>query len=180
MTFNFYVFVPVRTPPPPAAESCSCDNFWTTFWISFNFGMIVGPDPYIEYLIRFWSIFVATLNFNFQGQMWNLLYLSQKWSHCHEMKTKHIDWTLGHKCDHQAWHLPWPWPWKVKYGICYISQPKVVRRLSVRIYLILTGMTSDVSVPLTHLVQSINQSASQPINQSFSYQGVPLITPSRT
>ena len=22
----------------------SCDNFWTTFWISFIFGWIVGPD----------------------------------------------------------------------------------------------------------------------------------------
>ena len=135
--------------------------------------MIVGPDPYIDYLIRFWSIFVATLNFNFQGQMWNLLYLSQKWSDCHEMKTKHIDWTLGHKCDHQAWHWPWPWPWKFKYGICFISQPKVVRRLSVRIYLILTGVTSDVSVPLTHLVQSINQSIIHQLkrlfNQSINY-----------
>ena len=40
-----YVFVPVRTPPPPpAADSCSRDNFWTTFWISFIFGTIVGPD----------------------------------------------------------------------------------------------------------------------------------------
>ena len=27
-----------------------------------------------------------TLNLNFQGQMWNFLYLSQKWSVCHETK----------------------------------------------------------------------------------------------
>ena len=40
-----YVFVPVRTPPPPpAADFCSRDNFWTTFRISFIFGTIVGPD----------------------------------------------------------------------------------------------------------------------------------------
>ena len=60
---------------------------------------------------------------NFQGQIWNLLYLSQKWSDCHEMKSKHIDWTLGHQCDHRFWPWPWPQPWifKVKYGICYIS-----------------------------------------------------------
>ena len=32
---------------------------------------------YIDYLIRFWSIFVVTLTF-FQGQIRNLLYLSQK------------------------------------------------------------------------------------------------------
>ena len=36
--------VPVRTPPPQAADSCSRDNFWTTFWISFICGMIVGPE----------------------------------------------------------------------------------------------------------------------------------------
>ena len=64
-----------------------------------------------------------TLTLNFQGQIWNLLYLSQKWSDCHETKSKHIDWTLGLKCDHRVW--PWPWPrpsiFKVKYGISYIS-----------------------------------------------------------
>ena len=39
------------------------------------------------------------------------------------MKTKHIDWTLGLKCDHWVWPWPWPWPWifKVKCRICYIS-----------------------------------------------------------
>ena len=39
------------------------------------------------------------LTLNFQGQIWNLLHLSQKWSDWHEMKSKHIDWTLGLKCD---------------------------------------------------------------------------------
>ena len=80
------------------------------------------PWP-IYYIIRFWSIFVVTLTLNFQGQIWNLLYLSQKWSDCHETKNKHIDLTLGLKCDHRVWPWPWPWPWvfKVKYGICYIS-----------------------------------------------------------
>ena len=49
-----------------------------------------------------------------------------KWSHCHETKSKHIDWTLGLKCDHRVWSWPWPWPWifKVKYRICYISAKK--------------------------------------------------------
>ena len=80
------------------------------------------PWP-IDYLIRFWSVLVVTLTLNFQGQIWNLLYLSQKWSDCHETKSKHIDWILGLKCDHRVWPWPWPWPWrfKVKYGICYIS-----------------------------------------------------------
>ena len=64
-----------------------------------------------------------TLTLNFQGQIWNLLYLSQKWCDCHETKSKHIDWSQGLKYDHQI--LPWPWHWhwifKVKYGIGYIS-----------------------------------------------------------
>ena len=47
-----------------------------------------------------------TLTLNFQGQIWNLLYLSQKWSDCHETKSKHIDWTPGLKCDQWVW--PWP------------------------------------------------------------------------
>ena len=70
------------------------------------------------------------LTFNFQGQIWNLLYLSQKWSDCHKTKTEHIGRTLGLKCHHRVWPWPWPWPWsfKVNYGICYISTksgPKV-------------------------------------------------------
>ena len=64
-----------------------------------------------------------TLTLNFQGQIQNLPYLSQKWSDCHETKSKHNDWTPGLKCDHRIWLWPWPWPWifKVKYRICYIS-----------------------------------------------------------
>ena len=64
-----------------------------------------------------------TLALNFQGQIWNLLYISQKWPDCHETNNKYNDWNLGLKCDHQIWPWPWPWPWifRVKYGICYIS-----------------------------------------------------------
>ena len=64
-----------------------------------------------------------TLTLNVQGQIWNFLYICPKWPDCHETKSKHIDWTLGLKCDHQIWPWPWPWPWifKVKYRICYIS-----------------------------------------------------------
>ena len=87
-------------------------HFWHDCW----------PWP-IDYLIGFWSIFAVTLSYIFQGQIWNLLYLSQKWSDCHETKSKHIDWTLGLKCDHWIWPWPWHWPlfFKVKYRICYIS-----------------------------------------------------------
>ena len=64
-----------------------------------------------------------TLTLNFQGQMWNLLYLSQKWSDCHKTKSKHIDWSQDLKCYHWVWPWTWPWPWifKIKYGIGYIS-----------------------------------------------------------
>ena len=64
-----------------------------------------------------------TLTLNFQGQMWNSLYLSQKWSDCQETKSKHIDWSQDLKCDHWVWPWTWPWSWifKVKYGIGYIS-----------------------------------------------------------
>ena len=64
-----------------------------------------------------------TLTLNFQGQMWNSLYLSQKWSDCQEAKSKHIDWSQDLKCDHWVWPWTWPWSWifKVKYGIGYIS-----------------------------------------------------------
>ena len=44
-----------------------------------------------------------TLTLNFQGQILNLLYLSQKWFDCHETKSKHIDWTPGLKWDHRVW-----------------------------------------------------------------------------
>ena len=58
-----------------------------------------------------------TLTLNFQGQIWNLLYLSQKWSDCHETKSKHIDWPPGLKCDQWVW----PWPWN------YLCIPKLQR-----------------------------------------------------
>ena len=69
-----------------------------------------------------------TLTLTFQGQIWNLLYLSQKWCDCHTTKSKHIDWCQGHKCDHRVWPWLWPWPWifMVKCGICYNSA-KMVR-----------------------------------------------------
>ena len=138
-------------------------------------------------------ILAMTLTLNFQGQIWNLLYLCQKWSNCHETKSKHIDWTLGLKCDHHIW--PWPWLFKVKYGICYIStktgliatkrkanisnevQASIATngfdlghdldiwfsrsnviltiwwpRSGIRIYQMMTGVTSDVGVLWTHLV----------------------------
>ena len=95
------------------------------------------------------------LTLNFQGQIWNLLYLIQKASDCHETKSKHMDGTHGLQCDHGVWPWPWPRPWifKVKHGICYISiksDPKI-RCKDVQV----TGVTSDVGVPSTHLVSKL-------------------------
>ena len=51
--------------PPPAAESCSRDNFRTTFRISLIFLQDWWPWPF-GYLIRFWLI--SVMNF----RTWNL------------------------------------------------------------------------------------------------------------
>ena len=88
-----------------------------------------------------------TLTLNFQGQISNLLYLSQKWSDCHETKSKHIDWALGFKCDHRVWPWPWPWPWifKVKCRIGYISAKNgaiaMKRKANISIDLTTSNMT---------------------------------------
>ena len=64
-----------------------------------------------------------TLTLRFQGQRWNLLYLSPKRYDFHETKGKHVNRNLHLNCGQWVWHLLWPWPWisKVKYGSCYIS-----------------------------------------------------------
>ena len=63
------------------------------------------------------------LDLEFSRSNMEFAIVSQKWSDCHETKSKHTDWTLGLKCDHRVWPWPWPWPWifKVEYRICYIS-----------------------------------------------------------
>ena len=93
-------------------------------------------------------ILAMTLTLNFQGQILNLLCLNQKWSFCHETKSKHIDWTPGLKCD--QWDWPWPWPWHLNFQGQMWSWP--FGDQGVRIYQIVTGVTSDVGVPSTHLV----------------------------
>ena len=109
-----------------------------------------------EQLVSFWLIFVVTLTSNFEGQIWNLLYLSQKWPDCHETKSKHIDWTLGPKCDHKVWPWPWPWPWffKVKYVICYISAKNgsisTQRKANILIELQASNVTNGFDLGIDH------------------------------
>ena len=50
-----------------------------------------------------------TLAMNFQGQIWNMLYLIQRLFHCHIMKNTYIEWTEG-----LNYNQVWPWPWKVR------------------------------------------------------------------
>ena len=106
-----------------------------------------------------------TLTLNFQGQIWNLLY--------HDLDL----WILKVKCDLDLWPHTWPWPWifMVKFWNSCISEwegwltlhkgggsRSVMTmtmtiwwaRSGVWIYQIVTGVTSVVGVPSTHLVSS--------------------------
>ena len=51
------------------------------------------------------------LDYKFQGLIWNLLYLGQRWFDCRKMKSAYIELTEGLN-DYQVW--PWPWLWKIR------------------------------------------------------------------
>ena len=108
-----------------------------------------------------------TLTLNFQGQILNWLYVSQKWSDCHETKSKHIDWALGFKRDHRVrpWSWPWPWIFKVKYRIGYIPPSKMVwlqrnekqtHRLNSRLQMGPSGLTLALTLTLNFQGQISN------------------------
>ena len=100
-----------------------------------------------------------TLTLNFQGQIWNWLYLCQKWSDCHEKKSEHIDWTqasngtigfdLGHDIDLE---------FSRSNMELAISLPKMVRlprnekrthRLNYRLQMGSSGLTLAMTLTLT-------------------------------
>ena len=92
----------------------------------------------------------VTLTLNFQGEIWIFIYLNQNWPDCHETKSKHIDfnsrpqiWPMGLTLAMTLIFEFWG-----SYVIFTIWWP----RSGVRIYQIVTGVTSDVGVPSTHLV----------------------------
>ena len=113
-----------------------------------------------------------TLTLNFQGQIYNLLYLSRKWPDWHETKSKHINWTQGLKCDLDLWPHTWPWPWiavisewegrltlnKGCGSRSFMTMTVTIwwPRSDVRICQRVTEVTSDVGVPLTHLIYTNN------------------------
>ena len=100
------------------------------------------------------SDLTLTMTLNFQGQIWNLLYLNQKWSDCHETKSKHIAlnsrpqiWPMG-----LTLAMTLIFEFSGSYVILTIWWP----RSGVRIYQIVTGVTSDVGMLSAHLVPSGN------------------------
>ena len=70
------------------------------------------------------------------------------------MKSKHIDWNLGLKCDHRVWPWPWPWPliFKVKYIICYISAKngQIATKLKANISIELKASNVTIRCDLGH------------------------------
>ena len=127
-------------------------HFWQDWWTSLA-----------EYVIRFWSISTVTLTFNFQGQIFNLLYLSQKWSDFHKQKA---NISIELKWDHWVWPWPWCWPWifNVKYGIA-LSQSKIVQlpqnekqtyRLNFRPQMEPSGLTWAIILTLSFQAQRGN------------------------
>ena len=96
-----------------------------------------------------------TLTLNFQGQLWNWLYLCQKWSDCHETKNEHID--LNSRP--QMWPSDLtlaltltPWIFKVKYEICYISTKSgpIATRQKANISIWTLGLKFDNGFDLDH------------------------------
>ena len=95
-----------------------------------------------------------TLTLNFQGQIWNCLYLCPKWSDYHETKSKFINCTLGLECDLKIWTLPWPWHWiiKVEYEICHISTTNdpIATKRKAHISIWTLGLKCDNGFDLDH------------------------------
>ena len=161
---------PLPPPPPPAADSCSRDNFWTTFGISFIFGTIVGPDLQITWLhFRRFSSWPWPRFFKVK---YGICYISAKNGPIATKRKANIaielwgsnvtsGFDLGHDLDLEFSRS------NIEFAI---SQPKMVRLprnekqtywLNSRpqmwpmvwIYQIVTGVTSVVGVPSTHLVR---------------------------
>ena len=80
----------------------------------------------------------------FQGQVYILLYISQKGPNCHETKSKHIDWTLGLKSVTNRINLGHDLDLKFFRSNTEFAGVMICR--------IVTGVTSDIGVPWTRLV----------------------------
>ena len=146
-------------------------HFWHDCW----------PWP-IDYLIKLWSIFVVTLSLNFQGEMWNLLYISAQNGLIATKKKQIYRFNSRPQIWPRVWPWPWPWPfdfqgqmwpwpltthmaltmdsciseWEGRLTLnkgSFITMTVTIwwPSLGLRIYQIVTGVTSDVGVLSTHL-----------------------------
>ena len=126
-----------------------------------------------------------TLTLNFQGQIWNFLYLSQKWSDCHKTKSNILTeprpqmWLIGLTLTITLTFEFWgsnvtlmvkfwnscisEWEGRLtlhKWGgsMSFMTMTMTIwwPRSGVWIYQIVTGVTSVVGVPSTHLVYIAN------------------------
>ena len=141
---------PAQPPPPPAADYRSRDNFWKTFWISFILEQLLALTyRFIDYLIKFWSILTMTMTMtlNYQGQVWNLLYLSNKSG---PIATKR-------KQTYRLLSSPQMWTMGLTLAMTLAFEPPRSNvtltiwwpRSGVRICQNVTGLTSAVGVPST-------------------------------
>ena len=152
-------FLCFRTPPPlappPSADFCSRDIFLTTFGVSFIVGTIVGPDLWITWLdfgrFSLWPwpwIFKVKHGICYISSRNGPIATKQKANILIELKALNVTmgFDLGHDLDLDFSRS------NMEFAI---SQSKVIRRSGVRIYKIMTGVTFDVGVPSTHLVQFV-------------------------
>ena len=129
-------FQSLNHPSLPRGPYCFCAIWYATarivtdrrllftWWIPNHFSFLVRFwqdlwSWFKDYPIKFWSIVAVPLALNFQGQIFNLLYLSQKSSDRLETKSKYADRIMSLKCNIYFWPWPWPWPW---FYLLYLSQ----------------------------------------------------------
>ena len=121
-----YVFVPVRTRrcrrrPQTFVHAITSEQLFG--FLSFLVGLMTYTCR-LDYLIRFWSIFILSLTLNWIFKV--------KYGICYNaatnglMATKRKHCTLGLERDNEIWPWPWPWPkiFLVKYEICHTSSPQ--------------------------------------------------------
>ena len=94
-----------------------------------------------------------TLTLNFQGQIWNLLCLSQKWSNCY--KTKKQIYRMNSRV--QMWLLGLTLAITLTVLFSRSNVTLNFDHTGVRSYHIVIGVTSDVGVPPTRLVHVESQ-----------------------
>ena len=178
-------------------------TFWTTCWISFIFGAIVGPDLYITWLDFGWFlswpwpwIFKVKHGICYISAKNGSIATKRKANISIDLKASNVTirFDLGHDLDLEfsRWNMEFAisqpnvvrLPWNEKQTYRLNSRPQVWPmgltlamtltfefsrsnviftiwwpRSGVRIYQIVTGVTSDVGMPSTHLVVFCNRSS---------------------